>query len=290
MSKKKIAAISALSVFFAACVGYIGYFIYNTYYVPSKEDGKNDELRAEYHVEELANDNSEAESVPKVQFSYDDDGNLIRVMETIAPSVTDISDAEPSDSSEESKPTSTSANSLNRVRELNGKVKAWLYIKDTTIDYPVVQATDNDYYLSHDINGYRNVNGAIYLDCEVDLNASQNIVVYGHYMNANVMFHGLHNYKQSWFGTSHNAYFDVGDGLSKNWALVGCITCPKDEASKFCRTSFTKYTIKSFIENIKSKRLYAPGIELNETDQYLTLVTCSYEKKNYREIVVFKRI
>lgn len=284
MSKKKIAAISALSVFFAACVGYIAYFIYNTYYIPNKEDGKNDELRAEYHIEETVPD----EPVPNVKFSYDDEGNLVRTTDSAVLSAADILPAEPDNSSEaSSKPASTG--SLNRVRELNGRIKAWLYIKDTTVDYPVVQGSDNEYYLDHDANGYKNINGAIYLDSGVDLSKSQNIVIYGHYMNANVMFHGLFNYKYYGFGASHNAYCDIGDGYSKNWTPVGVITCPKKEASDYCITSFNKDTINRFIENVKKRRLYAMNTEMLETDQYLTLVTCSYEKKDYRLVVVFKR-
>lgn len=288
MSKKKIAVISALSVVFAFCVGYIGYFIYNTYYIPHQEDAKNDELRNEYHIEEPDDNNSEDETALKIQFSFDDAGNLIRIAESTIPAAINESTAEQSSDSSQAI-SNSNAKGLNRIRELNGKVKAWLYIKGTNIDYPVVQGSDNEYYLDHDLNGYKNINGAIYLDCGVDLSKSQNIVIYGHYMNAGVMFHDLFNYKYYAFGQSHNAYLDIGDGYSKNWTLVGVITCSKEEASEYCITSFNRETIKKFINSVKSHRLYTLNTEMLETDQYLTLVTCSYEKKNYREIVVFKR-
>ena len=50
----------------------------------------------------------------------------------------------------------------------NKDVKAWIYSKDTVINYPVVQGKDNQYYLYRMINGEWNGKGSIFIDyrCE----------------------------------------------------------------------------------------------------------------------------
>ena len=42
---------------------------------------------------------------------------------------------------------------FDQLREKNGDAVAWLYLPDTTIDYPVLQHGDNDYYLNRQIDG-----------------------------------------------------------------------------------------------------------------------------------------
>ena len=44
------------------------------------------------------------------------------------------------------------------LKDLNSDTVGWLNVPETTIDYPIVQATDNEYYLKHNFNTYNDVN------------------------------------------------------------------------------------------------------------------------------------
>lgn len=85
--------------------------------------------------------------------------------------------------------------------EINEDVYAWITVPGTVIDYPILQhATDNTYYLNHNIDGSYGYPGCIYTE---NLNAKDfsdnNTVIYGHNMKNGSMFAGLHQYEEKSF-------------------------------------------------------------------------------------------
>ena len=52
------------------------------------------------------------------------------------------------------------------LRSINEQVVGWIYDDASVINYPIVQARDNDYYLYRLFNGESNPSGAIFLDCQ----------------------------------------------------------------------------------------------------------------------------
>ncbi len=79
-----------------------------------------------------------------------------------------------------------------RLQKRNPDIVAWIHIPDTTIDYPVVQGSDNTYYLNHTAAGRENSSGAIFLDAGCDTAfTGNNYIIYGHNMRTKKMFGGL---------------------------------------------------------------------------------------------------
>lgn len=85
------------------------------------------------------------------------------------------------------------------LREKNPDIYAWIYVPDTTVDYPVLQhPTDNTYYLDHNMDGTKGYPGCIYTE---DFNSRDfsdiHTVIYGHNLKDKTMFSTLHNFEDA---------------------------------------------------------------------------------------------
>lgn len=75
------------------------------------------------------------------------------------------------------------------LKQKNSDTVAWLKVENTNIEFPVVQAKDNSYYLTYNFNKKYNVAGWVFADYKNKLNGTdKNIVVYGHNMRDDSMF------------------------------------------------------------------------------------------------------
>lgn len=67
------------------------------------------------------------------------------------------------------------------LQTMNKDIAGWLYIPDSEIDYPVVQSSDNSYYLSHSFNKSDNRSGCLFFDYRSN-QVHDNQLIYGHNM------------------------------------------------------------------------------------------------------------
>lgn len=146
---------------------------------------------------------------------------------------------------------------------------------DTQINYPIVQAKDNDYYLFRNYKGEDMRAGSIFMDYRNDVKSqNRNTILYGHRMKDGSMFGSL---KRCWMKIS-------------SCPIVNCITIHylKDTTLKFfsiydndglyyIETDFESdaaYT--AFLKQIQDKSLYKTDTKLTANDEIITLSTCDY--------------
>ncbi len=184
-------------------------------------------------------------------------------------------------------------NLLNKNKKLIG----WLKIADTNIDYPVMQTSDNEYYLTHDMNQKEDRNGTIFMDTNCDvLKPSTNFILYGHHMRSGNMFGKLDKYEDEDYGKEHNLItFDTiyeHGTYEVMYVFRSHVFTAEDVSFKYYQfiDAYSEVEFDSYMKEMAAMSLYDTGVTASYGDQLLTLSTCDYEEKNGRFVVVAKRI
>lgn len=196
----------------------------------------------------------------------------------------------------------------------NTDVAAWLTFKTTgsddlfegTVDNPVVQTTDNDYYLDRDFLGDHDKAGTLFFDYRNDLtrfDEERNLIVYGHNLKSGLMFSKFN------LLVSQNAErarrletltLDTAYGEKVTYKVFAVMVVDADatgtDAFNYIRTEFATDTqFSAFIDGIRERSLYTFGdVDVTAEDQLLTLSTCSNKRdttlKNGRTVIVARRL
>lgn len=164
---------------------------------------------------------------------------------------------------------------LDALREVNPDVVGWILIPDTAINYPLMQGTDNDYYLKHTWDGKRYAVGSIFLEqlCSPDL-TDFNTIIYGHNMNNGSMFASLRSYRNQEYWQAHPyVYIRTDQGVFR-YDIFSSYLAKVD--SNTYGISFSNENAKvSFLNQILGDSVIDTGLEPEITDRILTLSTCS---------------
>ena len=176
-----------------------------------------------------------------------------------------------------------------KLKKQNADVVAWLKVDGVSIDYPVVKTNNNDYYIYTNLNGEYNEAGWIFMDYKNKLDGTdKNIVIYGHGRLDGSMFGRLKNtLLEDWQNKKHKILLITETG---NIEYQVFSTYKISVEDYYITTDF--YSDESyayFLETIKSRSNHDYGVELNTTDQVLTLSTCDVNS-NYRIVLHAKRI
>lgn len=109
------------------------------------------------------------------------------------------------------------------LKQINSDIIAWIRIPGV-LDYPVVQGTDNSYYLHHTFRKEYNIAGSIFLDArnKADFSDSKNII-YGHNMRDGSMFHVLRKFQDlDFYQANREIWLYLSDGSVQVYEIVRC--------------------------------------------------------------------
>jgi len=179
----------------------------------------------------------------------------------------------------------------------NQKLIGWLKIDDTNIDYPVMQTSDNEYYLDHNLNQEYDKNGSIFMDKDCDiLEPSTNYILYGHHMKSGHMFGNLDRYSSEEYYEEH-PYIQFDTIYEKGTYQVMYVFRShvySEEEIAFKYYQFidvnSEQEFDSYMQEMAEMSFYDTGVTAEYGDQLLTLSTCDSQEKDGRFVVVAKKI
>ncbi len=165
---------------------------------------------------------------------------------------------------------------FNSLIEKNHDTVAWIALNGTNINYPVVQATDNDYYLYHAFDHSDNQAGWVFMDYRNNpIEFSHNTVIYGHGMNNNTIFGTLRYITENWWYNNPDNHIVKLSTPSENtlWQVFSVYTIP--EETYYIQTDFTDTNLyKEFLSKLQARSIYNFNASVNENDKIITLSSC----------------
>ena len=155
---------------------------------------------------------------------------------------------------------------------------AWLYVNNTNINYPVVQTTNNEYYLKHSFDGSYSLAGWIFADYRADLtNFKRNNVIYGHGRGVDhVMFGSLldNALNESWYTNEANQYIKLSTPTKNTVWKIFSIYSIQQEAYYLTHNFESDDSFRAYLNTIVGRSIYNFNSDINVNDKVLTLSTC----------------
>ncbi|MCL2856554.1 MAG: SpoIID/LytB domain-containing protein [Oscillospiraceae bacterium] len=198
--------------------------------------------------------------------------------------------------------------SLTDLHATNSDVVAFIAIPGTEIEYPVVQAADNDFYQRRNFNREYSYHGVPFVDYRVNMQAVvDNTVVYGNNMRDGRMFSNLLYYNTfdpehggralDFFLDNHIVEFTTLSGEATNrYKIFSVFLTSADPAHGPVFEYFNFIVAESeadftrFLDDLRVRSLINTGIDVQPGDRLLTLSTSTYEFDGARFVVVARRL
>jgi len=169
-------------------------------------------------------------------------------------------------------------------KAFHGNMVAWLTLKDTSIDYPVMQGKTNTDFLNTDPYGNYSLSGSIFLDYRNSSNFSDDYsLIYGHHMEGNAMFGGLDKFRDEGYFKKHKNGTLTVEKKKLNILLFTVIDANATENIIFAPTGTKNGEILDFA---KKHAVIWGGDDISPNDKLVAFSTCRYPDTTERTVVL----
>lgn len=178
---------------------------------------------------------------------------------------------------------------LSALKEKNNDTVGFINVKNTNINYPIVQTTNNDYYLNHAYDKSYNEAGWVFMDYRNNNFNDFNTIIYGHGRLNKTVFGSLKDLlKDSWQSNKDNYTLTISS-LTMNYVYQIFSIYTIDAESYYIKTEFDNNEEKqdwiTEMNNRNTSIIYSPA---NINDKIITLSTCL--NNDNRRIVVHAKL
>ena len=162
----------------------------------------------------------------------------------------------------------------------NPDIYAWLYIPETSVNYPVCQNDENDaYYLDHNVQKSESELGALFTERQFNNKDFQDrvTIVYGHNGFGDTMFTALHKFESSDFFNEHDKFYVYTPGHIYTYEIMSAFM--SDDQHIMGKYNFqTNSGFSQFVTDFKHPSAIGANVrDVNVTydSKLLVLSTCN---------------
>lgn len=176
-----------------------------------------------------------------------------------------------------------------KLQETNEDIVGWLELEGTKLNNPILQAPDNDFYLTHNYKGDYSRAGSVFMDFRNDVsNLGKHTIIYGHVMRDNSMFGGLSKYADETYAKENRVLnFET---LYDEYELHVFAAYETTTRFYYLDTEFEGKAFGEFIQDIKARSRIDTGVDISVHDQIVTLSTCTTSDDDDERFVVHAKL
>lgn len=175
------------------------------------------------------------------------------------------------------------------LKNRNSDVLGWLYgQQDGWVSLPVVQGTNNSYYLHRLLDGSYNFAGTLFVDYRNKFLEDDISYIYGHHMKNDSMFGRLDDYDSYEYYQANPAFrFYMPDAVYDFYVVAAVRTTTREELF------LTFQDAEQFMEKVASFRersAYQTDVDVQYGDKLVCLYTCAYHVDDGRYFLICKAV
>lgn len=173
---------------------------------------------------------------------------------------------------------------FNSLLGINDQIVGWLSVDTTNINYPIVQSSDNDFYLNHNINKANDSTGWPFMDYRNDSSmTNKNTIFYGHNLLNNTSFGSISRmFNEKWFKSSnHKIIFLTRDAIYTYEVFSIYYSEPENY---YLQINLEGDEYLKFLDELKYRSMFNFNKELSIDDKIITLSTCTDDNKGRRVV------
>ncbi len=164
------------------------------------------------------------------------------------------------------------------LKKINEDVVAWIKIADTTVNYPIVQSQDNEYYLQRDLNKRYSTCGWIFMNFKNNSNfTDRNTTIFGHNIKSGLMFKDLLKIYKNELGNDVTIEIYTEHEKMEFAVYSSYMIEPEEYATQVLTTEEQE---EKYISEILKRSSITYNIVPTKKDKLITLSTCDNSGQN----------
>jgi sortase B len=178
--------------------------------------------------------------------------------------------------------------SIDEMKIDNEDIIGWLSLEGTRLDNPVLQTTDNEFYLTHNYLKEESRGGSIFLDYRNLQLGHQHSILYGHVLRNGTMFGDLHKFTDQVYADEHPTFIFETEHEYYELQVFSAYNTTTD--NYYLQTKFTDDQFKNFLQTIVNRSVIQMPVAVTTADRIVTLSTCTTSLNDKERFVVHAKV
>ena len=177
---------------------------------------------------------------------------------------------------------------FDRLRAINPDIKGWLYGMDGSVNYPVVQGSDNEYYSHRLLDRSERFCGTLFVDFRNDFLNDDITYIFGHKMKDGSMFGHFGRYDTYEYYRTHPSFRLFTPDATYDLQVITVVYTTDKES---LRLNFqTQEEFNSTINDYRRRGQYWTEVDVEFGDTLVSMWTCAYYTEGGRMFILCKAV